>query len=282
MYNVSIENYRGERLNLSNQQCYVITRIDGLGPAAANINTTPMAGGDGSSFNSSSVNNRNIVLTIYILRNVEENRLRLYRYFPTKKTVTLYFKGDNRDVYISGYVETCEPDIFSRMESVRISIICEQPFFKNRNSSIYAFSLATKNIEFPISIPESGIEFGTISNTSTIDVFNHGDHETGVEINIEATGSVIAPKIINVSTNEIFQINFEMQSGDAIKITTGRGNKKVILTRGGVETNLMNRITSDSTWFSLEVGDNVFSYTATTGSATMNVNFIMREEFVGI
>lgn len=282
MYTLIVQNERGESLELTHSDAYEVVKIDGLNPPSANINTTAMAGGDGSTFNSASLNNRNIVIYLYISRDVENNRQRLYRYFRNKRKCRIFFKNANRDVYIDGRVEDVNPAIFEQKQQVQISVICEQPYFKSVKSSVYNFSWTVSAFEFPFSIEESGVEFGTSNSVSSVDIVNNGENEVGVEITLTATGTVLNPKIINVITGGTFALNAELQEGDKAVITTHRGNKKVTLYKDGTARNIMNTVAKNPDWFSIELGDNVFSYDADVGGEFLAVSFVMTEEFGGV
>lgn len=65
-------------------------------------------------------------------------------------------------------------------------------------------------------------------------------------------------------------------AGDEITISTVRGNKYVRLLRKGVYTNILNCLNKDADWFLLSKGDNVFAYTAETGSE--NIQFRMENK----
>lgn len=112
-----------------------IKSITGIGPDKATINTTSLAMEDGGIFNSAKSDIRNIVITLgfyesSILHNsIEDSRHLTYKYFPKKKDITLIFETDNRSLYINGWVESNEPDIFSKDENTQISIICPDPNF---------------------------------------------------------------------------------------------------------------------------------------------------------
>lgn len=112
-----------------------IKTIEGIGPDKATINTTSLAMEDGGIFNSAKSDIRNIVINLgfyesSILHNsIEDSRHLTYKYFPKKKEITLEFYTDNRDSFIKGYVESNEPDIFSKEEGCQISIICPDPNF---------------------------------------------------------------------------------------------------------------------------------------------------------
>lgn len=282
MIMLAVENDKKERLEVTRHEGYAITDVKGLTPPSANINTTAMAGSDGSAYNSASLNNRNIVITLYIVSDIERNRQRLYKFFRIKRQCRLFFESDNRRVYIDGYVETIDATIFAQTQQVQISLICERPYFKNVKATIYDFSWTTSAFEFPFSIEESGIEFSSSNSVSSVDVVNGGENEVGVEITLTATGTVLNPTISNVTTGGKFPLNVELKAGDEIVITTHTGNKRVTLFKDGEETNIMNTIGKNPDWFALDIGDNIFAYSADYGGEYLSVTIKLTEEFAGV
>ena len=74
MFTLEIENTKGTRLELTdNENNFQVTNIEGLNPPNANINTSNYANSDGSSFNSSKIENRQIVITIALNGDIERN-----------------------------------------------------------------------------------------------------------------------------------------------------------------------------------------------------------------
>ena len=124
MYSLKVENERGEALELTGNPNYTVYKIEGLNPPQATINSSVNTTTDGSSINSVRLENRNIVIYTTIEGDVEANRINLYKYFPVKKTVKLYFSNSSREVYIEGKVELIECDLFSNKQVAQISIIC--------------------------------------------------------------------------------------------------------------------------------------------------------------
>lgn len=282
MFTLICENSRGQRINLTKCHDYKVTKIDGLTPPTANINTTKVALGDGSIYNSSVVNERNIVITLYVTGDIERNRQRLYSIFKTKQMCRVYFKNQRRNVYTDGYVESFEATIFEKKQMVQISILCPSAYFTSVDQKEYTFSWTTDGFEFPFSIAESGIEFGKIENISTINVYNGGDIDTGITIEMRANGTVLNPVLINTQTGEKMAINYSLSSGDIVRITTYRGQKRIYLTHEGTTTNIINRLSSDSRWFTILVGDNLFAYQASSGGSNLDVRFIFSELYEGV
>lgn len=283
MYSLIVTNTMGASLELTHNSDYQIINITGLTPPVATINMSTIALGDGAVFNSSVLQPRNIVITLVITNNAEQNRINLYQYFKTKQACRLHFKNGSRDVYIDGYVETFDASIFAMTQQLQISIICPSPTFKSAFRMLHNFSQTINTFQFPFSIPEAGVTFGEIESTQFIRILYNGDVDTGVTITLTAeSNNVIRPVIHNLVTGGTFVINYEMLGGDVITITTTRGNKKVTLLRNGVTTNIINRVGQNPEWFQLEPPDNFFAYTANYGESDLNVSILSQEEYLGV
>lgn len=113
-----------------------IKSIDGLGPVTAAVNTTEYGSIDGEFLTGTNIPKRNIVITAALNPNwalgqtFESVRQVLYSYFMTENQVRLRFTSTHlAPLEIIGYVESCDPDMFSKDPIYQISIICPQPYF---------------------------------------------------------------------------------------------------------------------------------------------------------
>lgn len=273
MYQASIENSRGQSLQLTGDEAnYQILNIEGLNPPQAQINTTNIAGMDGAKFNSAKLQTRNLVITIKINGNAEANRIQLYSYFPTKEQVTFYYSNSTRDVFIKGYVASCEVNPFSQAEQMQISIICTNPYFKAMDEVIADISNVTALFEFPFSINlGEPIPFSTYEANKVTNVFNDGADKTGVLIQIDVLGDVTDILIRNTETGDTFELNYEFQAGDRITINTNAGEKSVRLLRDGVSSNIFGAIVKGSVFLQLATGDNMLAYQVDDGEDDQNV-----------
>ena len=300
---VTVTNYLGDSkvLELANPEPsgFVIASIEGLGPVKSNINTTDLASNDGALYNSARLETRNIVFDIVFLEHstIEDTRQLTYKYFPIKKPVTLVFKVDNREAMTLGYVESNEPTIFSEREGCQISIICPDPYFYSTGeggTTVTVFSGVQPNFQFPwsnesLEIPL--IEMGIIENLKERTIYYTGDSETGVVIQIHAIGRADNITIYNTGTRETFTIDtdrlqaltgYGIVAGDDIEISTLRGKKRITLLRNGIQTNILNCIDKNSSWFQLAKGDNVFTYIATYGSSNLQFKIISQIVYEGV
>lgn len=300
---VTVINHREEVLTMElgkpDETGFLITDIEGIGPGTAEINTTELSATDGSIFNSSRIPSRNIVISIQYLSNrgdIETIRHRSYRYFPLKKDITLIFETDERLLSIDGYVESNDPDIFSKEESTQISIICPDPYFYSLSSNVTVFSGVEPLFEFPFSnesLTDDLLEMGEIRTKYENTIYYEGDAEVGVTIVIHALGEAEGITIYNVLSQERMKIDTDklktmlrtesgIVAGDDIIINTETGNKSIVLNRSGVEHNILNCLDKDTDWFKLQLGENVFSYTADNGASNLRFSIYNNTLFEGV
>lgn len=269
-------------MELTHNPSYAISSIDGIDPPEATINTTRNANYDGTVYNSSFLNERQITITLAVNKPAEDNRIRLYRYFKSKSWVRIYFKNGTRDVYIDGYVKSMQVGFFDKKQTVQIVIECPRPQFNGANLDVQEFNFIYPLFEFPFAIEEEGIPFSEIVLAQEKSIINHGDLETGVFINIHAMGPVSTPKIYNVDTGERIIVNVTMQAGDDININTIQGEKSIVMKRDGVTTNLIGNLDHSSTWLQMSPGDNVITVDAEAGLEYLYITFTMTDQFEGV
>lgn len=303
IHSVTVTNYLGDQLIMElgkpEESGFLITKIDGLDPPEGDISLTELAATDGSYYNSARVNTRNIVIYLKLLfaKTVEEARLMSYKYFPVKKNINLLIETDNRLAMIDGYVETNSVDIFSDSETAQISILCPYPYFYSAGedgNQVTVFSGIEPIFEFSFSnesLTEPLLEFGEIRNKQENLIVYHGDAEVGVKITIHAIGEASNISIYNIHTREVMHIDTDkietisgqaLSAGDDIIINTTVGNKYVHLVRKGVTINILNALDKYSDWFTLSQGDNIFAYTADSGSNNLQFKVENRLLYEGV
>lgn len=297
---IEVTNYLGDSILLDlakpEESGFVVQSVTGIGPGKASINTTDSATYDGSVYNSARMDTRNIVLGLKFLWNstIEDVRHVSYKYFPLKKKVKLKFTTDNRVSEVEGYIESNEPNIFSKDEGADISIICPNPFFYAISDNVTSFSNIEPAFEFPFSNESTTdplLEMSTIVRRKLHNVRNDGDSEIGITITIHAMGEASGITIYNVDTNESMKIDTNkikkltgssIISGDDIVICTEKGRKSIKLVRAGTTTNIINCLAKDADWFQITPGNNTFSYTAETGENSLVVTVVNRIAYEGV
>lgn len=298
---IVITNHNNESLELDlfhpEWSGLIVNSITGLGPPKANINANEVATMDGGIFTSARMTERNIVLSFALMFDpmIEDSRLRVYRYFPIKKRVSIEILTDYRHAVCYGYVESVEPDIFSEKETVQVSVLCPDPYFYELEQSIYIFSGVNPLFEFPFkndSLTENLIEFGEIreDNRSTLNYL--GDVDTGILITCHVmSGTVENLRIWNVETREHMDIdtikikrltNITFSQGDDIIINTKIGERSIYLLHEGKYYNIISCINKDANWFQLTTGFNTFTFVADYGESNMMMTVTYRNAYGGM
>ena len=132
---------------------YVITKIEGHGPVAADINLTQFATNDGAMYNSARVGERALSLTLAVVaqpgKTIEHARQWIYKTYAVKNRVTMVFTTDTGTYITTGYVEKCEPDIFDKITKVKITIVCPDPYFYANAKPVTSIQSVKGGFEFP-------------------------------------------------------------------------------------------------------------------------------------
>jgi len=272
-YTLKVKNHNEDMLNLTESKDYTVYKIEGLQPPQVTIATAKKAVADGSTINRLSVESRNIVIYLTINGDIEANRINLYKYFPLKQYVTVYFENGTRDVSIEGTVEIIECDMFTNKQVAQISLLCPQPYFKSAEQLVNYFNSIESLFEFPFAITEEGVEFSDIKIAERKSIVNTGDVENGIIINLYATGSVSKPVIYDVLNKRFIKLNCDMAVDEQIIINTNVDNKLITLIKNGETYNAMGYMTPDSKWLMLNTGDNIFTYGAESGLENLQVTF---------
>jgi hypothetical protein len=90
------------------------------------------------------------------------------------------------------------------------------------------------------------------------------------------------PVIYNAVTGEYFKLNLTLNNGDIIVINTNQGKKSIKKIVNGVVSNAINYLETGSTWFQLDVGQNIFTYTADKNEEFLTVHFEHNTLFEGV
>ena len=226
MYKVIIENKYGEQLQLTDTPDY-ITKVTGLSPVTSNIITSPVANYGGERFVSSRKQKRNIVLTIYPQEPVETNRINLYKYIKSDDFIRVYYKNKTRDVYIDGYVESFDLDLFERTQRAQVSIICPQPNFIDMSSQTVDNSSTIKQFYCPFNtelvegtLVDNELQFTGLGNDINFLEFIttpqiaqiDADNLTGLGEYVEDTGKYLITQKFSYGNDESTQFSIELDT----------------------------------------------------------------------
>ena len=282
MFKLDYVSARGDVLPLANNENFILTNVDGLTSGATAISSVDVGGTDGDTVNSVKATPRGIVLDLTIKNgvNVEDAKRQILKIVKLKQRGRLLWNQNNRDLTITGVVESVELPRFTNAVVMQITLHCEQPFWEDVDDIIQQISEAISLHYFTNSpadmlyFPEDGIPFGEYDTIRTKSFHNAGDVSVGLEITIVAHDTVTNPIIYDQDGNyfglgysyesesggagigtALVNNPFVMKTGDIVVITTHKGNKTVKY-NGAV---IFDKIKPKSKWLQLEAGDNTFS-----------------------
>lgn len=250
-------------LGITPKDSLLIRHITGLNPPNLNLFIGDYSR-DGGIYQGRRVGNRNVVITMEMNPNpalgetVSSLRERLYKAFVDPLVEADYVKlslhlDDGRLLYLVGYAETFETEIFSAEALAQISIICPDPYIRDDEATILTH--------------EGG--WVTVPFTYT------GTAETGFEAEIEILTPT--PKLVlsnNTLTDDTGDSNYtkgrmiinrEFVAGDVVIINTVRGYRRLWLTpEGGSTISIMGDLTPTSPWLELHSQANTMKVYGTT------------------
>lgn len=281
MFRLIVENEKGQQMELTNNEAYVVYNILGLDPSDAVINTNRNANADGSVFNSAYIDNKTFTITLAINSPAEDNRLELYKYFKNKRYTKIYFESERRNVYLEGYCQRISVNNFEKKVIAQITVFCPDPYFKAVDSVTTQISQNQSLFEFPFSI-QNPIPFSEIENTSHA-VINDGDIKVGAIFTLTSRGNAVdTPKIINVETNEFIKLNWTIQHGIYVVIDTISKEKSVQAGTPGNMHDWISILSLDSSWLELDVGENHFAVAAEQNISDLEVSVEFRAYYEGV
>ena len=286
-FTLILENENGDRVDMTttaNQ--YMTSKIEGLNPPPGTVSISSYAGMNGSYLNNAFIEKRNVVIHFEMRgMDIEQRRHQLYKVVKPSRYIKIYYSTSNIDVYAEGYVETCDVNNFDELTNGQISVLCPDIYWYSTVSQVAVYSQIIGAFHFPFPESDKPFPLGKYNTQNMMSLINDGD-EIGFTLVIEASSdsevAAVSPTIYNADTDEYLQITGEILNGDMITVTTRTGNKTVILERGGVRTNIINRLVSGSTWLMLREGTNRFYLKAADGLKNLKVRIIHTNAYLGV
>lgn len=244
---------------------FIVKNIDGLDPVKATLTSSNFAGVDGAQYQSSRRETRNILIKLGLepdplTDTVRGLRNRLYGFFMPKAKVDLKFYDDEGiTATISGVVEDAPTPLFTETPEMVVSIICFEPDFLD-------------------TVP--GHFDGTSVSSDSMSIISYpGTSETGTIVTLNVNRSMSDFTIYHQPPNDnLRQLDFSasLLSGDVLTISSVKGDKGIILNRGGTESSLLYGMSPQSSWIELMPGVNHIRLYATGAGVPYTIDYTTR------
>ncbi|NFL75371.1 phage tail family protein [Clostridium sporogenes] len=280
------ENEKGLQIEFSIWSPFFLQNIDGISGLKNTIYSSKGMGQDGSTNTGSTLDDRNIVIQGAITENKELNREKLLSIInPKLKSKLIYIDG-NIKKYVECMVETAPIIPKENNPKFQISLLCNNPYWKDYIDSKVNIALWKGDFHFPLVIPvNKGITMGHREPSLIVNVLNNGQAKTGMIIEFFARGTLKNPSLFNVNTREFIKINKGMVAGEKFIINTNYSKKKILQELNGVATDILNYLDIEGggdTFLQLDVGDNLFRYNADSNLDNLEVNIYFSSQYLGV
>lgn len=283
MFELRLENENGEIVNINDNVNYIVTNISGLTPPSASLFTAKSPNRKGAKHNGSTLNERQVVITIKILGDIETNRNALYPWIDTEQYCKIYYRNNSKNVYCEGYVEDCPIDVFVENEVINLAIVCGNPYWHDLEEIITEISKIIKHFTIPFAISNKGEPFSTIRENTEAVVFNGGAN-TGAKFYIYTTGVVKNLLLYDsADVSKQFLLRYTIPANWTIVIDT-EGSPKTCkaFKPDGTTQNMMPFVGANPTWFELKKGYNKFGYTADVGMSNASIIIRFTNKYLGV
>lgn len=281
-------NEKGESVVFSPSSSYHTNfkDVSGLSDVRNAIYSTSSMGQDGDTYLGYRIESRDIDIVGFIKERDKQAAQALRRNLNRvlnpqyEATLTYEFGGFKR-------VIGCKPEgapLFKRkpiFEQFTLQLTCLNPFWREESETREDIASWIGGFEFPVELFD-GWEIGYRQPSLIVNVNNSGDVKSGLRIEFRAQGEVVNPLLLNVNTQEFIKLNIELEAGDVVTVNTAYGEKEVTLTRSGVTTDAFRYIDVDSTYLQLDVGDNLFRYSADQSADNLEVSIYHNNLYLGV
>lgn len=287
MRTITYVNSTGAEISFSTTAPFLLTSFD----ESNDINNYNNKGNkqDGSTYLGNTLENKEITLEVAVksssMTEAIQNRNLLNQVFnPKLDEGWLFYEDEVKSIKIKcvpskiPYWDKKDTDV---IQECQISLIANNPFWQMEDVK-KEIALWMGDFHFPVIIPQdTGIMVGHRVPSLIVNLINSGEVPCGMTIIFKALATLTNPSLFNVNTREYIKINKGMVAGEVITITTQIGNKKIIDSLNGVESDAMMYIDFlNSTFLQLAVGDNLFRYNADTGLDNLECTVIYSPQFL--
>lgn len=288
MERLTIKDKLGKKLILSKSHPYLLSQVEGIG-VSTNIST--MSGAfDGVNITGFNIKEKTIAITGAIVSNtkreMQQERAKFISFLnPNKGSFDFVYENDAHKKKLVGNVHRIDfKESVSRLQKFQIQVLAPFPFWQEEIERKKEVALWAKDAYFPlVATKEKPIVFGHRVSNLICNVFNPGDVETGMRIQLKALATVVNPSVLNIYTHDFIKIMQTLEKGDVLEITTYANNKRVVINKAdGTTKNVFNWITLDSEFLQLAVGDNLFRYDAESGLDNLEMTIYYNPATMGV
>lgn len=270
------ENENGESIVFDYSGGYLINKPNGIDTLSVKLNKAQGIDQVGSTIQSINVQSRPVNISGVLVGEFQaENKERLLSVIRPDLSGRLY-----ADEFYLSVRPTATPAIEQKQHfaSFQLSLLAPYPYWQKDNSTSATLITVEKAFKFPWNISKP-YRFGTVSEAQFINIKNMGQVPVPYTVTFTALGYVTNPKIIDAATNKYLLLNKELVAGERVVVEIT--HERTFVT-SSVDGECRGALDLNSSFFRLNVGDNVLKPDADSGKESMRVDISYATEVVGI
>jgi phage-related protein len=276
-------NSLGKSITFAYDTDYILKGYDGLTATEIVPITTSGYMQSGNTFIDNKLGVRIIGLAFYTqaptMASFYEKRRYIEKVFnPTLGEGVLTYNNDFLSKSISAVVSASPTPIekFSGFQLFNVELIANNPFWYDTNIN----ALKLGGFIGGLTLPFAFNPYITLAQKGAVANINiNGDVPS--PIRVEFRNDSTNPKLTLVNTGEFIKLETEIADGEKVEVNTAYGNKTAIRTNtSGAQSSAYHLVSTDSTFFSLPVGENRITFEGSAG--TPEVYVFWRNLYVGV
>lgn len=260
--------------------------VDDVGTAKFSIATSKDTGVDGETVEGESQDARHPVIRAYVFSNYDAIRDQLDAVFQKGVDGILEIYRDDGTHRVATYrPEGWELPFTGVIRELTVNLLCADPLFYDPEEEYTTMAAWRSLLRFPITFHSPFAISEHVANLLAT-IMNQSSTAQALRIVFSATGEVTNPFLTDVKLQETLQVGtvnkpFVMHNGDVITVTTSLSNMHIMLTSGGVTTEITNKAVWPISWLKLQPGENLYRYGALSGEQSLQVKIWHRQSYGG-
>lgn len=274
------QNSRGDEIFFALDSNFILNSISGIDSNDIDLQSSDSVGQIGSTINYKHIKDKNITINGAIKKDVETNRAKLLDVVLPSDDAKLYCIIDDQRYFIKVTPSTT-PIIANVDHGAKFQFVlnCPYPFWEDSVENLSTLNGVQPKFSFSLNLSGTW-QLGSSIATEFVNIRNSGNQAVGMTITLKADSLCSGFKVQNVKTLEYIFLNYEMEAGEEVVITTGYNNKKIISSIDGSIIKYLDLI--NSTFLQLEPGDNILKFTAEYNEPGVQTNITYSTVKVGL
>lgn len=260
--------------------------VDDIGAANFSISTSKDTGVDGETVEGESQDARHPVIRAFVLSDYDTIRDQLDAVFQRGVDGTLEVWREDGTCRVATYrPEGWELPFNGIVRALTVKLLCADPKFYDPAEEYTTMASWKSMLRFPLTFHSPFCISQRMSNLLAT-ITNPSSTAQDMRIIFTATGEVTNPFLTDVKRQETLQVGtankpFIMHNGEKITVTTSLSDMHIILTSGGIDTEITNKAVWPVAWLKLQPGENLYRYGAASGEQSLQVQIWHRQSYGG-